>query len=116
MLEKRDTCHRQTLLSRALMNCGDHLHITGRVMVPIMSFVEPRNIFLVYISSPWVIEIQLFFYKQPGYKQLALRCQIAKQRSGFNPLLLSNNKKYRLKKVEFFLCNKRKIIVKPTIH
>ena len=33
-----------------------------------------------------------------------------------NPLSLSNNKNYRLKKVEFFLCNRRKIAAKLTIH
>ena len=50
-------------------------------------------------------------------KQLALGLQIANQLSGLNPLSLSNNKNYRLKKsVELFLCNKRKIAVKPTIH
>ena len=37
--------------------------------------------------------IQLLFYKQPVYKELALGWQIAKQLSEFNPLLsLSNNK------------------------
>ena len=53
------------------------------------------------------------FYKQPIYKQLTLGWQIAKQLSGLNPLLLSNNKNYKLK---FFLCNKHKTAVKPTIH
>ena len=53
------------------------------------------------------------FYKHPIYKQLTLGWQIAKQLSGLNPLLLSNNKNYKLK---FFLCNKRKTAVKPTIH
>ena len=51
-----------------------------------------------------------FFYKQPVYKQPALGSQIAKQLSGLNLFSLSNNK------VEFFLCNKRKIAVKPTIN
>ena len=45
-----------------------------------------------------------FFNKQPGYKQLALKWQIAKQLSGLNPLSVSNNNNYRLRKVEFFLC------------
>ena len=36
--------------------------------------------------------------------------------SGLKHLSLSNNKNYRLKKEEFFLCNKRKVAVKPTIH
>ena len=39
-----------------------------------------------------------FFYKHPVYKQLALEWQIAKQLPGLNPLSLSNNKNYRLKK------------------
>ena len=56
------------------------------------------------------------FYKQPVYKQLSLGWQIAKQLSGLKPLSLSNNKNYRLKKVEFFFCNKRKRAVKLTIH
>ena len=51
-----------------------------------------------------------FFYKQPVYKQPTLGSQIAKQLSGLNLFSLSNNK------VEFFLCNKRKIAVKPTIN
>ena len=33
-----------------------------------------------------------------------------------NGQALCNNKNYGLKEVEFFLCNKRKIAVKPTIH
>ena len=40
----------------------------------------------------------VFFYKQPVYEQLALTWKIAKQLSGLNPLSLSNNKNYRLKK------------------
>ena len=57
-----------------------------------------------------------FFYKQPVYKQLALEWQIPKQLSGLNPFPVSNNINYRLKKSGLFLCNKRKIAVKPTIH
>ena len=68
--------------------------------LPIMTY---RNSFLNTLS---------FFYKQLVYKQLALGWKIAMQLSGFNPLSLSNNKNYRLK----FLCDKRKIDVKPTIH
>ena len=41
--------------------------------------------------------IHLFFYKQPVYKQLALRRQIAKQLSGPGPFSLSNNKNYKEK-------------------
>ena len=44
-----------------------------------------------------------FFYKQLAYKQLVLGWQIAKQLSGLNPLLLNNNKNYRLKKSGVFL-------------
>ena len=44
-------------------------------------------------------EITLNFrYKQSLFKQLALGREIAKQFSGLNPLPLSNNKNYRLKK------------------
>ena len=32
---KNDSCHLPTLLGQALMNSGDYLHITRRVMVPI---------------------------------------------------------------------------------
>ena len=60
--------------------------------------------------------MHLFFYKQQIFKLLALRCQIAKQLSGLNPLSLSNNKIYRLKKSGILPCDKRKIAVKPTIH
>ena len=41
---------------------------------------------------------------------------MAKQLSGINPLSLSNNKNYRLNKVEFFLCNKYKVVVERIIH
>ena len=40
----------------------------------------------------------IFLHKKPVYKELALRWQIAKQLSGLNPFLLSNNKNYRLNK------------------
>ena len=43
------------------------------------------------------------FYKQPVYKQLAHGWKITKQLSGLKQLSLSNNKNYRLRKVEFFL-------------
>ena len=43
-----------------------------------------------------------FFYKQPVYKQLALRWQIVKQLSGLNPLSLNNSKSYRLNKINSF--------------
>ena len=44
----------------------------------------------------------LFFYKQPGYNQLALEQQIALQLSRLNPFLLSHDKKYRLRKSGVF--------------
>ena len=43
-----------------------------------------------------------FFYKQPVYKQLALRWQIVKQLSGHNHLSLNNSKSYRLNKSRAF--------------
>ena len=33
----------QTLCGQALMKCGDYLHTKGRVMVPLLSIVEPRS-------------------------------------------------------------------------
>ena len=57
-----------------------------------------------------------FFCKQQVYKQLALGWQIARQRSKLDSLLLINNRDYILRKVMFFLCNKRKTVVKPTMH
>ena len=57
-----------------------------------------------------------FLYKQTVYKQLALGWQIAQQLSGLIPLSLSNNKKYGSRKMEFFLCSKRKIVVKLTMY
>ena len=60
--------------------------------------------------------LHFFLYKQPIYKQLAPVCQIDKQLSGLNLYSLSNNENHRLKKSGVFLCNKRKITVKPTIH
>ena len=59
---------------------------------------------------------EFFFNEQPVYKQVALGWQIAKQLSGPNPVSLSNNKNYRYRKLEFFLCNKRKIVVILIIH
>ena len=41
---------------------------------------------------------------------------MTQQLSGLNPLSLSNNENCRLKKVEFSFCNKREIVVKPTMH
>ena len=49
------------------------------------------------MKKPSIDLVNLVFYKQPVYKQLALAWQIAKQLSGLNHLSLSNNKHYRLK-------------------
>ena len=43
-----------------------------------------------------------FFYKQPGYKQLALEQQIVQYLSRLNPFSLSHNKKYRLRESGVF--------------
>ena len=51
--------------------------------------MEKPGIDLLYIA---------FLKKPPAYKQLTLGWQIAKQFSGLNPLSLSSNKSYRLKK------------------
>ena len=64
----------------------------------------------------YVKKYTYFFYKQPVFKVQARGWQIAKQLSGLNPFTRSNNKENRLKKVEFFLCNKRKLTVKQTIY
>ena len=50
------------------------------------------------------------------YRQVALGWQIAKQFSGPKPVLRSNNKNYRYRKLKFFLWNKRNIVVKLAIH
>ena len=50
------------------------------------------------MEKPGIDLLNLVFYKEPVYKQLALAWQIAKQLSGLNPFSLSNNKNYRLKK------------------
>ena len=41
-------------------------------------------------------------YKEQDYEQLALGWQIAMQLSGLNPLSLSINKNYKLKKIGVF--------------
>ena len=68
------------------------------------------------VKSICMVSYIHFFNKQAVYKQLVLGWQIAKQLSGLNLRLLSNNKNYRSKKSGFFLCNKREIAVKETIH
>ena len=55
--------------------------------------IEKRGIDLLHL---------FFFYSQPVYKQLALAWRIAKQLSGLNPVSLSNNKNYRLKRNRVF--------------
>ena len=55
------------------------------------------------MEKPGIDLLQLvFFIKQPVYKQIALEWQIEKQLSGLNPLSLSNNKNYSLKKNSVF--------------
>ena len=49
--------------------------------------------------------ITLFYISNRVFKQLAFGWQIATQLSGFNPLLLSNNKNYRLRKSRVFPFN-----------
>ena len=49
---------------------------------------EFKNKYLIW----YVKKYTYFFYKQPGYKQLALGWQIVKQLSGLNLLSLSNKK------------------------
>ena len=57
------------------------------------------------------------FSKHSIYKQLHPASQIDKQLSGLNPLSRSKTiKTADSRRVKFFLCNKRKIAVKPTIH
>ena len=57
----------------------------------------------LYIVGNWAVFVHLvFFYKQPVYKQVALKWQIAKQLSGLKPFSLSNNKTFRLKKSGVF--------------
>ena len=50
----------------------------------------------------YVKKYTYFFNKQPIFKQLALGWQIAKQLSGLNPFILSNNKNCRSKKSGVF--------------
>ena len=70
-----------------------------------------QNAAAQYISNANKLVYTFFFYRQ-----LALWRQIAEQLSGLSTFSLSNNKNYRLKKVEFFVCNKCKITVKLTMH
>ena len=51
-----------------------------------------------------------FFNKQPVYKQVALKWQIAKHLSGLNPLSLNNNRNYRLKKRFLFVINIKQLL------
>ena len=54
------------------------------------------------MEKPGIDLLNLVFYKPSVYKQLALAWKIAKQLSGLNPLSLSNNKNYSLKKNSVF--------------
>ena len=61
----------------------------------------------------WMIHL---FYKKPAYKQIAYDGKLLSNFQGpTDPLSISKNSKYRLKKLEFFLFNKRNIIVKRRI-
>lgn len=50
------------------------------------------------------------------YKQVAFWWQVSDERSGLNPLSLSNNRNYILKKSGVFPSSKCKIDIKPTMH
>lgn len=50
------------------------------------------------------------------YKQVAFWWQISDERSGLNPLSLSNSRNYILKKSGVFPSSKCKIDIKPTMH
>ena len=58
--------------------------------------------FKIYDVTVWETNTLIFFYKEPVYEQLALGWQITKKLSGLNPLSLSSNKTYRLKKSVVF--------------
>ena len=72
-------------------NENDHLHMD------ILTNYYIRKKFLFSSVSNGEL-----FYKQKVYKQLALRRQIAKQLSVLNPVSISNNKNYRLRKSGVF--------------
>ena len=73
--------------------------------------------FLLTLVNGWILLTALnVFYEQPVHTEVALGWQIAKQLSGSKLFSLSSKKNYRYIKVEFFLCNKCKIVVKTTIH
>ena len=57
-----------------------------------MNIIEKKH--LLYMQRSRLV----FFYKEPVFKRLALRWQIAKQLSVLNPFSLRNNKNNRLKK------------------
>ena len=73
------------------VNENDHLHMD------ILTNYYIRKKFLFSSVSNGEL-----FYKQKVYKQLALRRQIAKQLSVLNPVSISNNKNYRLRKSGVF--------------
>ena len=59
---------------------------------------------------PFFLCMHLFSFEQPVYKQLALGCQIGKHLSGLNPLLLSNNKNFRLNKSFSYVINVKQLL------
>ena len=92
----------------------------SRKMVLMLYSINWRNFIVRLILLLATLgNILSFFYKQLVYKQLALGWQIAKQLLRLNPLLLNNPllvKTIDKRKVEFFLCKKREIAVKPTMY
>ena len=61
------------------------------------------------VDFVWLLgSVITFFHNQPVYKHRALEWQMSKQLLGLKPLSLSNNKNYRLRKVEFILSSKYK--------
>ena len=60
---KKDSCRLQTLLGKVLMNCADHSHTTGGVMISILSLAGPRNRYSqCYVSRLCVIEIYCILF------------------------------------------------------
>ena len=85
-----------------------------------MSFNRTSNIRITRLNLVYKIRTKqhsdCVFPSGLWEKVTVLRLQIAKQRLGFNPLSLIINKSCSYRKANFFLCNKRKMAVKPTIH
>ena len=68
----------------------------------LFSYLHFKKIFTLKKSSIFAnLLIEKTVYRQPVYKQLALARKTAKQLSVLNPVSLSNNKNYRLKRKTF---------------